>query len=262
MKLFWGLVSLFFIVGTATAGDYIIGAGDKLDVAVWGVESLSVSVVVRPDGKITIPAAGDLAAEGRTSVELSKELTGILSKYVKAPVVTVTVSTMTNNRVYISGGGIPARVLNLPRRTTLFKVLTTLGGVENTDLRQAYLLRDNQQIKKDFYSLFREGDFSQDVALEPEDILFIPSNENNKIYVTGAVKNPKFLIYREGMKILDAVLDAGGLTEYAKGNRVQVSRRDGSSKTIRLKDLMEGEDPGQNIELKAGDHIIIYEGIF
>ena len=57
------LILLLALSQVAVAKDYVIGAGDSLDISVWGVDALSVGVVVRPDGKITIPAAGDIAAE-------------------------------------------------------------------------------------------------------------------------------------------------------------------------------------------------------
>ena len=247
---------------SARAADYVIGAGDVLKVAVWGVPELSGDVVVRPDGKITLPGVGDILALGKTPEQLSQSMTRDLARLIKAPVVTVTVATVTNNRVYISGGGVPAQVLNLPYRTTVFRLLCTLPGAEQADLRNSYLMRDNKVIFRDFYPLFRKGKLDGDVALEPEDILFIASNERNKVYVTGAVKTPKYLIYREGMKVLDAVLESGGLTEFAKANRVVLVRPGAENLTIRLKDLMDGEDPAQNVELKAGDQIVVYEGIF
>ena len=78
------------------------------NVSVWGVPELSVNIVVRPDGKITLPAVGDVAATGLTPVELSRDLTKVLDSYVKKPIVTVAVAGVTNNRVYISGGGVPS----------------------------------------------------------------------------------------------------------------------------------------------------------
>ncbi len=149
------LVSLFVLMcllvpTQALSGDYVIGDGDTLSVAVWGVQELSVEVVVRPDGKITLPAVGDVSATGLTPAQLSHDLTKILDSYVKKPIVTVTVSGITNNRIYISGGGVPSQVINLSGRTTLFKLLCSLDGIENADLKRAHLVRDGKQHAIDF----------------------------------------------------------------------------------------------------------------
>jgi len=244
------------------AADYTIGEGDGLSISVWGVPELSVKVVVRPDGKITLPAAGDLQAAGHTPAALGQHLEKVLSKYIKTPIVTVSVADITNNRVYVSGGGVTSQVVSLPGPTTLFKFLCTLSGIENADLHKSFLLRGKQRVAEDFYNLFYHGDFSKDVDLKAGDILFIPSNEQNKIYVTGAVKEPKLIIYRDGITIMDAVLEAGGLNEYAKGNSVLLVHKNGKKLKVRLEDLMEGQGSNQDVLLQPGDQVVVSEGIF
>jgi polysaccharide export outer membrane protein len=247
------------------AGDYVIGDGDSLDVSVWGVPELSVNIIVRPDGKITLPAVGDVAATGLTPVELSRDLTKVLESYVKKPIVTVAVAGITNNRVYISGGGVPSRVITLTGRTTLFKLLCSLEGVENVDFKLARLMRSNQQQQVDFYTLFIEGDISKDIELQSEDILYLPTNEKNKVYVVGAVNEPKYLVYRDGLRILDAILECGGFSKYAKESAVLILRKEGGKDTrikISIADLVSDGDLAQNIELARGDYVIVQEGIF
>ena len=104
------------LADVALAGDYVIGDGDSLNISVWGAPELSVGVVVRPDGKITLPAVGDVVATGLTPIQLSQDLIKVLDAYVKKPIVTVAVSGITNNQVYISGGGVPSAVVNLTAR--------------------------------------------------------------------------------------------------------------------------------------------------
>ncbi len=258
-------VLVLFAVTAAVAGDYVIGDGDTLQVAVWGVPELSVPVVVRPDGKITLPAAGDVLASGYTPSQLGQELTKVLGKYVKTPIVTVTVGTITNNRIYISGGGVPSQVVNLSGRTTLFKFLCSLGGIQNADLVNATLMRSGEKVAVDFDALFNQGDLTGDIKLEPEDILYLPTNELNKVYVVGAVTNPQYLIYREGFKILDAILECGGFTKFAKESDVLILRKKGDSRErlkINIKDLMNDGDLAQNIALQRGDYVIVREGMF
>jgi len=262
-----GLILFFCVLSSvpALAGDYVIGDGDTLSVSVWGVPELSVDMIVRPDGKITLPAVGDVPATGLTPVELSRDLAKVLDSYVKKPIVTVSVSVITNNRIYVSGGGVPSRVINLSGRTTLFKLLCSLEGIENTDLKFARMVRDGKELEVDFYSLFNEGEIEEDIELQPEDILFLPTNEKNKVYVVGAVENPQYLIYREGLRILDAILECGGFSKYAKESSVLILRKS-DDKDMRLKinleNLVSDGDLGQNIELARGDYVIVQEGIF
>ncbi len=246
----------------AWAGDYVIGAGDGLQVSVWGVEALSVDVTVRPDGKITLPAAGDVLAAGRTPTQLSEHLTGVLESYVKQPIVTVTVGQITNNRVYISGGGAGPAYLDLSGQISLLKLLCQLEGLAGADLRRAYIIRSGDKISADFHSLYVKGDASKDIILKPEDIVFIPNSELNKVYVTGAVKEAKYIFFREGMTVLDAILEAGGFGEYAKENDVLVLRKESEKIKVRIKDLMFGKDDKQNIALQPGDQVVVKESMF
>jgi len=260
--LFCFLFLLSFSCSSGLAADYVIGDGDVLQLSVWGVPDLSVKVKVRPDGKITLPAAGDVIASGMTPSQLSQELATVLGKFVKEPIVTLTVDEITNNKVYVFGGGVPSTVLNLSGRTTLFKMLCQLENVDNTDLKNAYLLRDGKRFFSDFYSLFVEGDLSRDFILHAEDIIYLPTNELNKIYVVGAVQEPKYVFYREGIKVLDVILEAGGFNEFADVNDVTIIRNNSNNIRVRLKNLMNGKDVEQNLSLVPGDYVVVSEGIF
>jgi len=111
MKQILLVIALLLLVPfSSSAGDYVVGEGDGLDIAVWGVKDLTFSVRVRPDGKITVPGLGDVPASGQTPAELQASLSERLKKLVKNPIVTVTVREITNSKVYIYGGGINSGV--------------------------------------------------------------------------------------------------------------------------------------------------------
>lgn len=252
--------------GAASANDYIIGDGDSLNVSVWKEPDLSVKVIVRPDGKITLPAIGDVIASGSTPQLLADKIEAALRRVVKEPIVTLTVVNVTNNNIYVAGGGVPSEVVPLTGRISLFKFLCRFSSFENADLKRAYVVRGDQRVKEDFFGLFVEGDFSQDIALMANDIVFIPSYRDNKVYVVGAVMEPKYIYYRNEMKILDAILEAGGFTEYADKNDVVVIRKDQNLPhkkiEVNIEALMKGKGIQQNIALQPGDYITVSEGIF
>lgn len=259
-------IYIFMFCGFSLADDYVIGDGDVLQLSVWGVPELSVIVKVRPDGKITLPAAGDVVASGMTPARLSEKLAVVLNKFVKEPIVTLTVDEITNNKVYVFGGGVASSVKNLSGRTTLFKFLCQLENIDSTDMKNAYLLRDGKRFFNDFYPLFVGGDLTNDFDLKAEDIIYIPTNELNKIYVVGAVTEPKYIFYREGLKVLDAILEAGGFNEFADENDVTIIRNSSVKANLKfrakIKNLMKGKDVTQNLPLMPGDYVIVEESLF
>jgi polysaccharide export outer membrane protein len=247
------------------AGDYIIGEGDVLDIAVWGVRELSNSVRVRPDGKITVTGLGDVAASGQTPTALQSSLTVKLKELVKNPIVTVAVTGITNSKVYIFGGGVSSRVFELVQRSTLLQLLCTFGEVKSADLKKAYLLRNGKKIKEDFYTLFISGDTSGDVQLESGDSLFMPLLLDKSVYVLGAVTTPKAIEYRDGMTVMEAILESGGFTKFASQNGTQIRRKNAGTEVsipVMAKEIIQNGNMAQNVKLKPGDYIIVKESIF
>lgn len=254
-------LSIVLCVPAVFAEDYLIGRGDVLEVSVWGVPEMSRSVVVRPDGKITLPAVGDVLADKMAPVELSKKIAKAMTKYIKQPVVTVSVEQIRNNRVYVTGGNV-SRVFDMTSQITLLKLLSELGDISSADLRRAYLSRNGKKISSDIYALYYEGDLSQDVELKAEDIIFIPSNINNIVYVLGAVLNPQPIHYTEGMRVLDAVLGAGGFNEFAKEDSITIIKKNKEKIRIDLKKVRKGKNVEDNIALSPGDYVIVEESMF
>jgi len=258
-----GLFCLLMLIQPVIAfsDDYVIGEGDVLEIAVWGVPEMSRSVTVRPDGKITLPAVGDVLADKTTPEELSKKLAAKMKEYIKQPIVTVSVEQIRNNRVYITGGNL-SRIVDMTNQMTLMKLMSSLGDLSQVDLRKAYLSRDGKKIKTDFYALYYEGDLARDVELKAEDVIFIPSNVNNRVYVLGAVASPQPIQYTEGMRLLDAILGAGGFTEFAKENSVYVVKKDKTKTKYDLEKVKKGKDIDSNVLLSPGDYVIVEESLF
>ena len=261
LVLVWSLVGVG-IVGPVAADDYIIGAGDVLQVSVWGSPEFSVETPVRPDGKMTLPAVGEVVAEGLTPQQLGKKLEEVIKKFIKRPIVTLSVTQITNNKVYISGGGVGTGVISLPGKTTLFKLLCQLDNIRETDLTNAYLSRNGTKLLTNLYPLFMEGDLSQDIELKTDDVIHIPANEVNKVYVVGAIAAPQAVPFTHGMKVLDAILAAGGFEEFAKQTNVVIMRKDGTQIAVNIKDLLKGKDIKQNVSVMPGDYVIVKESMF
>lgn len=168
-------------------GDYRIGVDDVLQITVWRNPELSVTVPVRPDGKISVPLIGDVQAGGNAPMQVAAIIKDKLSTYIREPNVAV--------------------------------ILTQLRSHE-------------------FLS---------------------------RVRVTGAVRAPRSMPYRQGMTVLDVVLEAGGINDFAVPNRTKVYRR---LKTkieiidIDLGDILNKGKLETNVEIRPGDVVTIPERLF
>jgi polysaccharide export outer membrane protein len=162
---------------------YIIGAGDSLNIIVWRNPELSLSVPVRPDGKISAPLVDELEAQGKTSVQIARDIERRLSTYVRDPVVTVIVTGFVgpfSEQIRVVGEASRPQFLSYRQKMTLLDVMITVGGLTDfADGNSAIILRtseDNKQYSVRLRDLIRRGDVSANVEMKPGDILIIPQS--------------------------------------------------------------------------------------
>jgi polysaccharide export outer membrane protein len=161
---------------------YVIGPGDRLNVFVWGDDELSTEVVVRPDGLITTPLVEDLQASGMTPTDLARNLEEKLSKFVKNPKVTVSVTNFVGRYTeQVRVVGQAAQPQSLPYRDgmTLLDVIIAVGGLtEFAAGNKATIVRKKdgkaQQFRVRLDDLIRDGDISANTRMMPGDVLIIP----------------------------------------------------------------------------------------
>jgi polysaccharide biosynthesis/export protein len=170
--------------GQAADAPYLVGPGDTLNVVVWRSPELSVSVPVRPDGKITTPLVEDLQASGKTTTQIAREMEQVLTRYVQKPVVTVMVTNFAgpySQQVRVIGEVAKAQALAYREKMTLLDVMIAVGGL--TDFaagNRASILRSDggrsQQFAVRLHDLMRAGDLSANVEMRPGDVLVIPQS--------------------------------------------------------------------------------------
>ncbi|MEW6776060.1 MAG: polysaccharide biosynthesis/export family protein [Bdellovibrionota bacterium] len=271
----------------AGAPPYLVGPGDVLRIDVWREEELSGSFVVGSKGQIQYPLLGEIPVAGKTAAQIKEELGQTLGKdYLIDPVVTVSVSEFRSHKVFLFGHVAKPGLYYLREDPSFLKVLLEAGGPASPGVASASVLRFSDPAEKpesaggsplkhvrvDLGALFARGDLSQDILLESSDIVFLnrPGGESDllasgtQIFVLGEVNKPGTYTWREGYTALNAVLDAGGLTEFAAANRARLVRGTGEGReivTIRLGDLVEGEID-KNVTLQPGDLISIPESLF
>jgi polysaccharide export outer membrane protein len=162
-----------------TAASYVIGPQDVLQIIVWKETDLSGTVPVRPDGKISLALLNDVQAAGLTPMELSKDLTTRLKKFLSDPLVTVTVTQMNSQRFFVMGEVLHAGGFPLVGGQTVLQGLSAAGGLsEYANASKIYILRneDGKQVKLPFnYKAVIKGEHpEQNVMLKAGDTIVVP----------------------------------------------------------------------------------------
>lgn len=163
--------------------NYVIGPGDNLNIVVWRNPELSMSVPVRPDGRITTPLVEDLPAMGKSARVLARDIEKALSNYIRDPVVTVVVTGFVgpySEQIRVVGEAAKPQVLPYRQQMTLLDVMIAVGGMTDfADGNHATILRTsegNKQYSVRLRDLLKRGDVSANVEVKPGDVLVIPQS--------------------------------------------------------------------------------------
>ena len=163
---------------------YLIGPGDSVQIFVWRNPEVSNSVIVRPDGKITAPLVEELDTSGKTPAQLARDIEGVLSTYIKEPIVTVMVGGFIgpySEQIRIIGEASQPQAIPYKQWMTALDVMIAVGGL--TDFaagnRTAIVrivdgTQQEYQVRLD--DLVRDGDISANVDMLPGDIMIIPES--------------------------------------------------------------------------------------
>ena len=163
--------------------EYLLGIGDEVVVNVWRNPDLSVSVTVRPDGKISVPLAGDIRVDGKSTSTLSKEIEATLSDFIRNPKVTVIVSNPTSaefiHRIRVTGAVAAQRSIPYRKGITVLDVILEAGGITTfANGNEAKLYRQTHEGAK-VYPIFvndilEKGVLDSNYVLFPQDIITVP----------------------------------------------------------------------------------------
>jgi polysaccharide export outer membrane protein len=159
--------------------NYVIGGQDMLDISVWKEAELTRTVPVRPDGKISLPLLNDVQAAGLTPTQLAEQLTESLKKFVTNPQVTVIVTQINSQRIYILGEVMRAGAYPLLPNMTVLQGLSSAGGfTQFANLKKIYMFRmeNGKQVKYPFnYKEVVSGKSTdENVALKAGDTIVVP----------------------------------------------------------------------------------------
>jgi polysaccharide biosynthesis/export protein len=193
---FAGIVLAFLVAGCATPTyppaprdaatsdyEYVIGPLDTVNIIVWRNPELSMTVPVRPDGKVTTPLVDDLPALGKTSTLLARDIEKALGKYIRDPVVTVVVTNFvgpSSEQIRVVGEATKPQILAYRKNMTLLDVMIAVGGLTDfADGNKATIYRvadKGQSYSVRVQDLVKRGDITANVDMRPGDVLIIPQS--------------------------------------------------------------------------------------
>jgi len=169
---------------TQPAREYEIGPGDSLQIFVWQHPEVSVSIPVRPDGRISTPLVQDMMAAGKTPTELSNDLEKALAEYIRSPEVNVIVTNFVgtfDTQIRVVGQATQPSAIPYRQNMTLLDVMIEVGGLsEFAAGNRAKIVRKSIDGETDIpvrvHDLLNKGKTSENVAMQPGDVLIIPES--------------------------------------------------------------------------------------
>ena len=161
-----------------TPAGYVIGADDLLTIRVWGDAQLSVDVVVRPDGKISLPLLNDVQAAGLTPEQLNAAIEKAAAKFIAEPDATVMVREVRSRKVYVIGQVTRPGTVQLNGEMNVLQVLSSVGGLlEYADKSNVIILRlengREKRLKFNFNDVIKGKNVQQNILLQPGDTIIV-----------------------------------------------------------------------------------------
>jgi protein involved in polysaccharide export with SLBB domain/capsular polysaccharide biosynthesis protein len=212
-----------------------LGPGDIVSLGFYGETNLNQNdVVIGMDGRISYLQANGIVASGLTVDQLRDRLNGELGKYYRNPRVMVTPISYQSKKYYVMGKVTVKGAYVLNRPITIIEALARAHGLESglvdrnsvdlADLGRSFLIRGGKRQSVDFERLFEQGDFTQNLELQPNDFLYFAPADLKVVYVLGQVKSPGEVAWNNHSAVIGAISQRGGFNDSAWKRRVLVIR--------------------------------------
>jgi len=226
---------------------YTLGPGDTIDVEIIGEPTSRTSPIVGPDGKIYYYLLPGLNVWGLTLPQTRTLLENELAKYVGTPQVSVNLKNAGSKKVWMLGRFNKPGIYSMVAPMTVLEAVALAGGTsrsespvateELADLRHSFLVRGGKYIPVDFEKLLADGDMSQNIYLQPDDFIYVPSSSAQEVYVLGSVHQPRAIPYRNQLTLVSAMAMAYGPNQEGWASQVTIVRGSLSNPKVAVVDF-------------------------
>ena len=253
--------------------EYLIGRGDVLEVVFTHAGERTIEpVTVRPDGSIYFSLLEAIQASGLTPSQLDDVLTVELSELYRSPQVDVFVKEYNSKRVRVFGAvniayytatRSGAGLYPLKGKTTVLDIILEAGGASpDARLDRVKLARGGRLYALDLERALLRGDHSQNVIVEGGDVINVTSltHTGKKVVVVGEIHSPNIYPFSEDTRLLEAIAQAGGFTNFAVEDDVKIIRGGTENPevlSLNVREIVEDADLGQNVLLQNGDIVYV-----
>jgi len=262
---------------------YTLGPGDRLEVEALDDPTTRQTVVVGPDGKIYYYILPGLQVWGLTLAQTKEKIELGLSKFVqRQPRVGLTLRSVASKQIWLIGRFVNPGVYPLSTPTTLMEAIAQAGGPASVssaaaaigaasaaanaasaaedaaDLRRSFVIRQGEVIRIDLHRLLREGDMSQNIYLQPGDLVFLPAAISRDVFVLGGVRLPTIVKFTERTTLISAIAYAGGTAKNAYLSHVAIVRGSLTKPQIAVidyNDVVRGK--ATDVKLEPGDIVYV-----
>jgi polysaccharide export outer membrane protein len=247
--------------------EYVISTNDILEITVYGETDLSATIMVSQDGAIIYPLLGNIKAAGFTVRELEKNIKDLLAEdYLVNPQVSIFIKTYSQVTIFVLGQVKSPGSYQMKDKLYLTQAIAFAGGfTEAANIDQVKIIRtvndEKETILVDASQIL--GKEKPDVEIKPNDTIMV--GEYGRISIIGQVAKPGVYNLKKGLTVVEAIVLAGGFTTIAAIDATRIIRVENGEKQIikiNMSDVMKGIDKSKNIELQAGDTIVVPESFF
>jgi polysaccharide export outer membrane protein len=249
--------------------EYRLGKGDEITIDFAGRPDLAAKVVVGPDGRITLPLAGDVMLAGQTREDAAKAIDTALAPYYTNLQAQVTVTKYTANKVLVLGAVEKPGVVMFDGTPTLLEALSRAGletgpnKAATIPERCAIYRGQDEVVWVDLKTLIDSGNALSDLRLRRDDVVYVPNGSERFVSVLGQVQHPGAVPLTGTSTLASVLAQAGGFTEPA-GNKPHIQIVDPASGTSRVVTMSDLLNPARNLEitLKPGEIIFVPQSKF
>lgn len=237
--------------------DYVVGAGDELQVQLYGGQNRTLRLVVGRDGLVNLPEIGPISVVGQRFNAVREAIEARVSRQMVGTRASVAMGDTRSIRVYVLGEAKRPGSYTISGLGTITSALFAAGGVKPIgSLRNIQLKRNGQLVRTfDLYDMLIRGDSTDDAKVLPGDIVFIPPI-GSVITVNGEVRRPALYEVKPGNSVGDVIQLAGGLTAEADASKASLTRIDDKRQRIVMTvDLAQAAAPTQSV--RNGDVLVV-----